>query len=229
MRYKVLTILTLVLLTLGLAACSAEQSNNDGKANQQEETKGPNNSNNSDDGQNTGPDEGTQANLEIILRDRAAGVLAAIKAKDMETLSQAVHPDKGVRFSPYGYVNTEHDLVFTADKIKRLPSDNTVYAWGSYDGSGEPIKLSFEGYYNKFVYDKDFLNAEEVGYNKILGKGNSLINISEVYPKAKFVEYYFPGFEPKYERMDWESLRLVFERKASVWYLVGIIHDQWTI
>jgi len=228
-RYKVLAILTLVLLILGLAACSAEQSNNDGKGNQQEETKDPNNSTTSGNGQNPGPDEDNQANLESIIRDRSAEVLAAIKAKDMETLAQAVHPDKGVRFSPYAYVNTETNLVFTSDQIRKLPSDEKVYVWGSYDGSGEPIELSFADYYNKFVYDKDFLHAEEIGYNKILGKGNSLINISEVYPEAKFVEYHFPGFEPKYEGMDWKSLRLVFEKKASVWYLVGIIHDQWTI
>jgi (p)ppGpp synthase/HD superfamily hydrolase len=29
--------------------------------------------------------------------------------------------------------------------------------------------------------------------------------------------------------MDWRSLRLVFEKKNDIWYLVGIIHDQWTI
>jgi (p)ppGpp synthase/HD superfamily hydrolase len=29
--------------------------------------------------------------------------------------------------------------------------------------------------------------------------------------------------------MDWRSLRLVFEKKDDIWYIVGIIHDQWTI
>jgi hypothetical protein len=37
------------------------------------------------------------------------------------------------------------------------------------------------------------------------------------------------GFDPEYEGMDWRSLRLVFEKKNDIWYLVGIIHDQWTI
>jgi (p)ppGpp synthase/HD superfamily hydrolase len=43
------------------------------------------------------------------------------------------------------------------------------------------------------------------------------------------VEYHFSGFDPKYEGMDWRSLRLVFEEKDNIWHLVGIIHDQWTI
>lgn len=210
MKYKVLVILTLVLFILGLAACSVPRNNNEEKVIPKE-------------------NNGSQENIESIVRASSAEVLALLKAKDMEKLSQAVHPDKGVRFSPYGYVNTETDLVFTVNEIRNLQSDHKVYVWGSYDGSGQPIELSFKDYYNKFVYDKDFQNAEETGYNKILGQGNSLINISDVYPDANFVEYYFPGFEPKYEGMDWESLRLVFEKKDSVWYLVGIIHDQWTI
>lgn len=44
-----------------------------------------------------------------------------------------------------------------------------------------------------------------------------------------YVEYHFPGFEKKYEGKDWKSLRLVFEKKNDRWYLVGIVHDQWTI
>ncbi len=228
MRYKVLIIFTLILFILGLAACSIQQNNKGEKVIPENGTKGTNSSSSSHS-QNTGTDNSGQENIESIICTRATEVLGLIKVKDMEKLSETVHPDKGVRFSPYGYVNTKSDLVITADEIKKLPSDNTVFVWGSYDGSGELIELSFENYFNKFVYDKDFLNAKEVGYNKILGKGNSQINISEVYPKAKFVEYYFPGFEPKYEGMDWESIRLVFEKKDSVWYLVGIIHDQWTI
>jgi len=29
--------------------------------------------------------------------------------------------------------------------------------------------------------------------------------------------------------MDWGRLRLVFEGKDNIWYLVGIINDEWTI
>ena len=43
------------------------------------------------------------------------------------------------------------------------------------------------------------------------------------------MEYHFPGIDPKFEGMDWRSLRLVFEQKNCTWYLVGIIHAQWTI
>ena len=56
-----------------------------------------------------------------------------------------------------------------------------------------------------------------------------LENQFEIYDNPIVVEYYFPGFNPEYEGMDWKSLRLVFEKYEDSWKLVGIIHNQWTI
>jgi hypothetical protein len=171
----------------------------------------------------------TEEYIKSIIEKRSINVLTAIKNYDMKKLADAIHPDKGVRFSPYGYVDVDNNLVFTAEEVKNLATDPKTYLWGHYDGSGEPIALNFPDYYKKFIYDVDFLNAEQVGYNKALGHGNSLNNSFEVYKNSIIVEYYFSGFDPQYEGMDWRSLRLVFEKKDDIWYLVGIIHDQWTI
>lgn len=166
---------------------------------------------------------------EKIIASRAKDLILTLKNKNMEKLSSFVHRDKGVRFSPYSYVNIEQDLVFSAEKIREDLTDKTKYIWGVYDGSGYPIEMTFEEYFKNFVYDEDFANAEEVGYNRIIGKGNTINNNFESYPGSIIVEYHFTGFDPKYEGMDWGSLRLVFEEKDKIWYLVGIIHDQWTI
>src|SRR5690606_16683656 len=125
------------------------------------------------------------------IEERSMEVLTAIKDFDMEKLAGAVHPDKGVRFSPYGYVDVENNLVFTAEEVKNLASDTKTYLWGYYDGSGEPMTLSFADYHKKFIYDVDFVNAEQVGYNKTLGFGNSLNNSFEVYKTSIIVEYTF--------------------------------------
>lgn len=159
----------------------------------------------------------------------AAEVINVLKDKDTDKLSERVHPEKGVRFSPYGYVDVENDLVFVASEIRGLLSNSTIYSWGSYDGTGDPIELKFEDYYKIFIYDVDFANAEKIGYNEILGHGNTLENSAEVYKDSIVVEYHFPGLDPQYEGMDWRSLRIVFEKHNDTWYLVGIIHDQWTI
>jgi uncharacterized protein (UPF0333 family) len=158
----------------------------------------------------------------------AKEVVNLLKDKDWDELSNYIHPTKGVRFSPYTFVNLEKDLVFKKEAIETFNLDPTKYNWGAYDGSGLPISLTFNGYYSKFIYDKDFALAKQVSTNKPIGQGNTLNNIPEVYSTASYVEFYIPGSE-KMSGMDWGSLRLVFEQTGGKWYLVGVVHDQWTI
>jgi hypothetical protein len=163
---------------------------------------------------------------------RAAQAVMALKDRDMDELAGLVHPDKGVRFSPYTYVRVGpegEDLVFGAAQIPGLLADPTVYHWGVFDGSGEPIDLTFAAYYERFIYDADFSRPDVVGLDETVGQGNTINNIAEVYPEAVTVEYHFEGFDPQYAGLDWRSLRLVFEAHGGSWYLVGIVHDEWTI
>ncbi len=163
------------------------------------------------------------------LLPRGIETIGLIKAKDMKGLSTYVHPTNGLRFSPYPNVDLKTDQVFTAQQVAGLVQDTKEHLWGHYDGSGEPIKLSFNDYYDKFIYDVDFANPHMIGNNVAIGKGNSIDNVKQAYPKGYFVEFYFTGFDPQYEGMDWRSLKLVFEDVNGVWYLVSIIHGQWTI
>jgi len=159
---------------------------------------------------------------------RAAEIMMAIKDEDLTTLASLVHPDIGVRFSPYTYVRGE-DLVFSAERVKDLLADQTVYSWGSFDGSGEPILFTFLEYYDRFIYDADFARPHVVGFNETIGMGNTINNIAEVYPQALTIEYHFEGFDPQFVGLDWRSLRLVLEEKEGAWYLVAVVHDEWTI
>jgi hypothetical protein len=158
----------------------------------------------------------------------ATEIIMAIKNQDMKRLAERVHPDKGVRFSPYTFVDSQH-LVFSADQLPDLLADPAVHTWGAFDGTGEPIQFTFRQYYDRFIYDADFAHADMVGYDETIGWGNTINNIAEFYPEAVAIEYHFPGFDPQYEGMDWRSLRLVLEEKDGRLYLVAIVHDEWTI
>ncbi len=162
---------------------------------------------------------------------RAAQAVMALKERNLDALAGLVHPERGVRFSPYTYVRAGPggDLAFTAAEIRGLLADPTVYHWGVFDGSGEPIDLSFAAYYDRFIYDADFARPDVVGLDETVGQGNTINNIAEVYPDAVTVEYHFEGFDPEYAGLDWRSLRLVFESHGGTWYLVGVVHDEWTI
>ena len=168
---------------------------------------------------------------EAAVSDVAADAIQVLDARDMKALAALVHPGRGVRLSPYAFVEPEH-VVLEADAIEGAWADTTPRTWGSYDGSGEPIDRTFQQYFDRFVYDADFLSAATVGFNTRLSSGNSLDNAAEVYPDGVIVEYYIAGVKAQYEGMDWRSLKLVFERAdggSETWYLVAIVHDEWTI
>jgi len=162
-----------------------------------------------------------------VVLARAGEVMQALQSQDLALVSAYVHPVQGVRFSPYAFVK-DTDLVFLPDQVAGLTTDSSIYSWGNYAGTGEPIILSFPDYYGKFIYDVDFANATQVALNHRLSGGNSIDNAAEFYPEAMIVEYYFPGFDPQYGGMDWRSLKLVFSQADGSWDLVGIIHDEWT-
>jgi hypothetical protein len=166
---------------------------------------------------------------------RAAQIIMILKDGDLDALADRVHPNKGVRFSPYTYVRAVpgapegEDLVFSAAQMPGLASDPTVYHWGRFDGSGEPIDLTFAEYYDRFIYDAKFAAPDVVAFAETVGKGNTINNIVDVYPLAITIEYHFEGIDPQYAGLDWRSLRLVLEEVDGTWYLVGIVHDEWTI
>ena len=174
------------------------------------------------------PSPGSPTPPGLRLEDIAAGAITALACQDLATLARWVHPELGLRFSPYAYVR-EDDLVFLPGELPELWAGEQVFNWGFYDGSGEPIALTFKNYFLRFVYSADFAHAEKTAINQRIGEGNSLNNIAAFYPGSVFVEYHFSSFDPQYAGMDWQSLRLVFLQIDGQWWLVGIVHDEWTI
>lgn len=155
-------------------------------------------------------------------------ILTLIKEGDHEALAEHFHPI-GVRFSPYGDIDTVNDQVFNRERFNKHSMTMNFFNWGSYDGTGDPIRMIIRDYFKRFVYDVDFLNAEKTSLNEFTGKGNTIENIMSVYDGLPFTESYFSGFEENLGGMDWRSLKLVYKEHEGKYYLVGIIHSEWTI
>jgi len=169
-----------------------------------------------------------KSNAKGEIHKLAKNILKALKNKDIQELATYIHPEVGLRFSPYTYVDTTRDRKMLPAELIHAHQDSIVLLWGYHDGSGKPINLTLKEYIKNFVYDADFLNAKEVGYQRIIAHGNMKNNSFAMYRDAKIIEFHFPGFEEKYNGMDWKSLKLVFKEFDNRWYLIGIIHDQWT-
>ena len=162
-----------------------------------------------------------------ILSEMNQSLLRAIKEKNFKVFAEYIHPEKGIRFSMYGFVSVAEDKFFSKnDFIKYFPT-NTVFTWGKQDGSGFPFRASIKDYITKWVFAKDFSIAN-VTINKFQAEGNSLNNLNEIYPNTDFVENYIKG-TPKNSELDWKTLRFVFEELNGKYYLVAVINDQWTV
>lgn len=223
---KILIIFMAVLLAAGSSACSYVKIN-DQKKEIKEDEKKPENNEAEYELDEKGIIKAEYAKK--IIEETAAELINAISDKDFEKVSEFVHPEKGVRFTPYTNVSVDKDVVLSQEEVKNFFNDKTKYIWGNYDGRGDEISLTPGEYYAEFIYSEDFKNAEAIGYNEVLSSGNMAENQFEVYQNAIIVEYYFPGFNPDFGGADWKSLRLVFEEYEGTWRLTGIIHNQWTI
>lgn len=167
-------------------------------------------------------------NLPVELIQLGQTVLSALKSYRYDQLEEIIHPDLCLQFSPYAYLNSSN-MTFCRSEIALAAASEDLLIWGSYDGTGNPINLSFEEYHEEFVYDQDYFHSLIVGYNTEVSSGNSLNNIQEIFPGGMMIEYYFPGFDPQYGGLDWRSIRLVFVQLGMDWYLTAIIHGEWTI
>ncbi|KRF30208.1 hypothetical protein [Paenibacillus sp. Soil787] len=172
-----------------------------------------------------------EADAKKAIESRAKETIQALKEKDLKKLAELIHPKKGVQFSPYSYIHVSSDVQVLGSGLAALWANTSTTHWGDYDGSGDPIDLTFPNYWDKFVYNEDFAAAPQISYNIILGKGNMINNVFSVYPttSAITVEYHYPGLDPQFQGMDWTSLRLVYENSGTQWYLVAIVHDQHTM
>lgn len=178
-----------------------------------------------------GPADQPRDPVQAAIGPAAEAVLTALSDGDLAALASFVHPVHGVRFSPYGFVVTDEEAahqVFSATELAVPGLLDETFQWGVYDGSGEFIILTFQQYLNQFVYNYDYANAPNIGWNTVMMQGNTLLNHDTVYPGSLFVDYHWPGSE-EHDGMDWGTLRLVFTEHEGNWYVVGIIHDQWTI
>ena len=161
---------------------------------------------------------------EEIISERMKFVIKAIAENDMEGFSIFVHPVKGVRFSPISKVHLDgYDLVFSKDSIRSFFEDDKKYTWGAYIGSGELIVLTKKEYFNTFVYDLDYINADIIAYNEFNTNGSMYWNDSiwEVYPNTVIVEFF--------KEEEYQSLSIVFEEYEKEWFVVGFIFFEWVI
>jgi hypothetical protein len=159
--------------------------------------------------------------------------IAAFKAKDMRRIARLAHPTRGVRFTPFSFVEVGRDVVLTRADLEKAMTDPKVRNWGMMGESDDSIEMTFAQYHARFIYDADFARL-----GRASGKGPhpqqrstdnlEVLNdvIRKTYPQGRVFEFHQPSRNDSVA--DWRVLRLVCQEQAGRFYLAGVIHSELT-
>ena len=156
-------------------------------------------------------------------------VLQLLAGNKLHSLADLVHEELGICFSPYAYADSARMRCMTAKRMRYLAGiPDSIRRWGEQDGTGEPLRLSWNQYRRRFVWDKDYASLGKRRNAPTNARGNSPLNVYQQFPGAAVVEWHVAGSE-RYAYMDWSSLLLVYLFRDGRWWLRAVVHDQWTI
>ena len=161
----------------------------------------------------------------------ALRVAVCIKEDDFAGLGEWIHPEKGVYFTPLSTVDLSTDRSFSAAEVSAFATDGQLYLWGVANGEGAPIQMTPLDYIRRYVGDRDYSLAPIISVGLVNKTGTRMENVSTVFPEPDyvFVEFHIPLLDPKWEGMDWSSLKVVFEEYQGSLKVVALIHSEWTM
>ncbi|WP_350558160.1 hypothetical protein [Psychrobacter sp. CAL346-MNA-CIBAN-0220] len=162
------------------------------------------------------------------LTQQALHIQQALASKDYASITDDIHPTRGVRFSMYAYVHLDKDKVFSRAQFSQYLEESKVrFTWGELDGVGEALVVPLPEYLDTWIDGKNYNNAR-ITVNTFESRGNMINNVNEAYPQSDVVDFYYKGSD-KYDGIDWRGMRLVFGDYQGKRYLIAIINDQWTV
>ncbi len=166
----------------------------------------------------------SESETSIILAN-AKRIVQYIKDKNFQSLAGFVSPVSGLGFSSNSFIDSG-DIRFSKEEVAGLWNNMKKYRFPDY---GEGGKKTFREYYSADVYDKDFVKATEIELNKLKrGPNSDIFMLKDSYPNASFVDFHIPAPKDPDQELDWATLRLVFVKEGKEWWLVHIMHDNWT-
>lgn len=130
-------------------------------------------------------------NAKQIIGKETEAVIQAIAARDFNLIATYVEPARGVRFSPFPTIDLETNPILSQQDLRLAWEDRKPRVWGESDSSGEPIRINFQAYYRKYIYDRDYARAPVIRFNQFAARSTDRNNFWEIYPECLLVEYFF--------------------------------------
>ncbi len=180
-----------------------------------------------------------------VLRDPAVAVLHMLQSKDYARLADVVAP-QGVMIVrdrlPYDDYGREQDpildrpdLIEAARRLRRgqsypLELKLAEFSWSqtavpaseNLSESARAETMNIEEFFDRFVFDVDFLPAAGTGsYNEFSRGLERKQRLYEIFPEGEFVEFVVAGDAGR-----WDALRLVFTGDGTGPKLRAVIRDR---
>ena len=169
--------------------------------------------------------EESQAVIETVDSE----IIILLNQRNYTQLANYIHPEKGVRFTPYSESKATDQLLTKEEFLDNIKTDPTLN-WGYYanpdNPEGFPIELTLNEYLETFVYQGDYINSDVIGYNERVNHHFFFLPEFEhiEYKDSIVVEHFIDD-----DSYDFLSIKIVYQKYEESWYIVAFINNEWTI
>ncbi len=126
----------------------------------------------------------SSAQTEQIVGEDSRAAVRALQNNDTRALAKFVHPTQGVRFSPYVHAD-EGERIIRRAQMPHLAHHPRRWNWGSYDGEGGDMMLTWNEFRRKILVPRPYLPIANTGaredFNRLSQNGNVPNNLLDVY------------------------------------------------
>lgn len=149
----------------------------------------------------------------------------AIAEQDGRALDELVHPDRGLRLRVSWW--NEEVIIRGNNDVRQLFGDDERHNWGLSDGSGEPIRGTFNDVMRPLL-ERDLLAATQWGCDEgLFGPTAGMTILPEGYEAVRFFSAHRPA--PAEQELDWGTWLIGIERWQGQYYLSYLVHYNWEI
>ncbi|HIF14993.1 MAG TPA: hypothetical protein EYQ86_06640 [Bacteroidetes bacterium] len=165
---------------------------------------------------------------DVLLIEEAVKILYALSSRDPLKLGMAAGLERNshdkITFAPFAYIDTINNSPVSLDSLLRLNEKGDArHFWGIADGTGDSIILSAHMFFNKYVWETDYLNADIISIDTIMKQKFYMQSITSAFGnKARYVEFFVEGTDDM-GKLDWHGLRLVFAEHIGSYKIVGVV------
>ncbi len=163
----------------------------------------------------------------------ATRVLEALASRSGEALADVAHPERGIRFTAYGFVKPEGDVVLERAALTKAFSDPTKRSWGYQGESDERIQLTPAEFFQLYLSSPDGKPWERATGTAPASYEAAAFNVTTLqrdlkaaYPIGEVVELRRPPKMP--DSFSWRVVRVVCEVHEGKSYAVGLVHNAWS-